>query len=151
MPDDRTYTADQVDAAVARLSEPGRLKHAEEVVTHEDKDQNNMGRNVFEQDKETRGEPRTTLSHDAIQSIASDAIKRGSLKEAVEDYAFKHGIENIDTLQQLFAGEPAQHEDCLDAAQHQCPEDYPVQVVEQAVRERVVYSDVTLFLWFERQ
>jgi len=34
VPDDRTYTADEVDAAVARLSEPGRLKHAEEVVTH---------------------------------------------------------------------------------------------------------------------
>ena len=34
MPDDRTYTADEVDAAVARLSEPGRLSHAEEVVTH---------------------------------------------------------------------------------------------------------------------
>ena len=34
MPDDRTYTADEVDAAVARLSEPGRLRHAEEVVTH---------------------------------------------------------------------------------------------------------------------
>jgi len=34
VPDDRTYTADEVDAAVARLSEPGRLSHAEEVVTH---------------------------------------------------------------------------------------------------------------------
>jgi hypothetical protein len=34
VPDDRTYTADEVDAAVARLSEPGRLKHAEEIVTH---------------------------------------------------------------------------------------------------------------------
>jgi len=34
VPDDRTYTADEVDAAVARLSEPGRLRHAEEVVTH---------------------------------------------------------------------------------------------------------------------
>ena len=34
MPDDRTYTAEEVDAAVARLSEPGRLRHAEEVVTH---------------------------------------------------------------------------------------------------------------------
>jgi hypothetical protein len=34
VPDDRTYTADEVDAAVARLSEPGRLAHAEEVVTH---------------------------------------------------------------------------------------------------------------------
>jgi hypothetical protein len=31
---DRTYTAEQVDAAVARLTEPGRLDHAQEVVTH---------------------------------------------------------------------------------------------------------------------
>jgi len=31
---DRTYTAEEVDAAVARLSEPDRLRHAEEVVTH---------------------------------------------------------------------------------------------------------------------
>jgi hypothetical protein len=29
-----TYTAEQVDAAVAALSEPGRLDHAQEVVTH---------------------------------------------------------------------------------------------------------------------
>ncbi len=71
----------------------------EEDVTHEDKDENEMGRNVFEQDRETRGDkPRTVLSHDAMQGIAADAVKRGSLKEAVEDYAFKHGIENIDTL-----------------------------------------------------
>ena len=57
------------------------------------------GRNVFEQDKEgNKGEPRHTLSHDAMSGIASDAVKRGSLKEAVLDYAFKHGIEDIDTL-----------------------------------------------------
>ena len=31
---DRTYTAEQVDAAVAALSEPERLGHAQEVVTH---------------------------------------------------------------------------------------------------------------------
>jgi hypothetical protein len=31
---ERSYTADEVDAAVARLSEPGRLDHAQEVVTH---------------------------------------------------------------------------------------------------------------------
>src|SRR5204863_3398145 len=30
----RTYTAEEVDVAVARLNEPGRLRHAEEVVTH---------------------------------------------------------------------------------------------------------------------
>jgi cell division protein ZapA (FtsZ GTPase activity inhibitor) len=31
---DRPYTAEEVDAAVARLQEPGRLTHAEQVVTH---------------------------------------------------------------------------------------------------------------------
>jgi hypothetical protein len=30
----RRYTAEEVDAAVARMSEPDRLEHAQEVVTH---------------------------------------------------------------------------------------------------------------------
>lgn len=34
MADAPSYTAEQVDAAVAALSEPGRLDHAQEVVTH---------------------------------------------------------------------------------------------------------------------
>jgi hypothetical protein len=71
-----------------------------EVITHEDKDENEMsGRNVFEQDRErATPRPRTTLSHDAMKGIAEDAKKIGSFKEAVEQYAFKHGIEDIDTL-----------------------------------------------------
>ena len=72
---------------------------SEEVVTHEEKDQDNMKRNVFENNGGgTSTEPRHTLSHDAMRGIAEDAVKRGSLKEAVEDYAFKHGIDNIDLL-----------------------------------------------------
>src|SRR4051812_20486547 len=75
----------------------------EEVITHEDKDENEMsGHNVFEtanRDASSKsGEPRHVLSHDAMKGIAADAVKRGSLKEAFEDYAFKHGIESIDTL-----------------------------------------------------
>jgi len=31
---DRSYTAEEVDAAVQALSDPERLKHAQEVVTH---------------------------------------------------------------------------------------------------------------------
>jgi HK97 family phage prohead protease len=70
-----------------------------EDITHKDKDENEMsGRNVFETAREDVKTPRTTLSHDAMRGIAADAVKRGSLKEAVEDYAFKHGIEDIDTL-----------------------------------------------------
>ncbi len=34
MPDRPTYTAEQVDAAVDALTEPGALDHAQEVVTH---------------------------------------------------------------------------------------------------------------------
>lgn len=34
MPDQETFTAEQVDAAMAALSEPDRLRHAEEVITH---------------------------------------------------------------------------------------------------------------------
>ncbi len=34
MPDDRTYTAAEVDAAVEAISDPERLKHAQEVVAH---------------------------------------------------------------------------------------------------------------------
>jgi HK97 family phage prohead protease len=72
---------------------------SEEVVNHEAKDDNEMsGRNVFEQERENAPKPRTTLSHDAMQGIAMDAVKRGSLKEAVDAYAFAHGIEDIDVL-----------------------------------------------------
>ena len=31
---ERRYTAEQVDAAVRSLSEPGRFRHAQEIVTH---------------------------------------------------------------------------------------------------------------------
>ncbi len=34
MPADRTYSADEVDAAVAVLTQPGRLDHAQDVITH---------------------------------------------------------------------------------------------------------------------
>lgn len=69
-----------------------------EEVAHNDKDENTMGRNVFEQERDTDKEIRHVLSHDAMKGIAEDAVKGGSFKEAVQDYAFKHGIDNIDTL-----------------------------------------------------
>jgi hypothetical protein len=56
-----------------------------------------MTRNVFEQNG-GKTEEKHVLTHDAIKGIVTDAHKVGSLKEAVEAYAFKHGIENIETL-----------------------------------------------------
>jgi hypothetical protein len=57
-----------------------------------------MTRNVFEQQSEGKKDEGHTLTHDAIKGIVEDARKVGSLKEAVEAYALKHGIENIDVL-----------------------------------------------------
>ncbi len=56
-----------------------------------------MTRNVFEQQSGGK-EQEHVLSHDALKGIVEDARKSGSLKEAFESYAFKHGIENIDVL-----------------------------------------------------
>jgi hypothetical protein len=53
-------------------------------------------RNVFEQNP---GVPdKHALSHEDVKGIVADAIRGGSLKEAVENYALKHGIENIELL-----------------------------------------------------
>jgi HK97 family phage prohead protease len=57
-----------------------------------------MTRNVFEQSGTKKEEERHVLTHDAIKGIVDDAHRMGSLKEAVEAYALKHGIENIDVL-----------------------------------------------------
>jgi HK97 family phage prohead protease len=53
--------------------------------------------NVFENKGGKEGSGHV-LTHDAMRGIFEDAEKRGSLKEAVEDYALKHGIEDIGAL-----------------------------------------------------
>ena len=59
-----------------------------------------MSRNVFEEQQEGKkdGPEKKTLSHDDMRGIAADAVRCGSLREAVESYALKHGIDNIDVL-----------------------------------------------------
>lgn len=54
-----------------------------------------MKHNVFEE-KEP-GEA-FTLSHEDVKGIVADATKNGSLKDAVENFALAHGIDNIDIL-----------------------------------------------------
>lgn len=65
----------------------------------DDKEGDKMSRNVFEKD----GDAKTghVLSHEDAQGIVADAVKRGSLREAVEAYAeehLEHGINDIETL-----------------------------------------------------
>lgn len=69
-------------------NDEGDLKHKE----------GSQDMNVFDQDKKDKEGESHTLTHDAIKGIVADAEKMGSLKEAVEAYALKHGIENIDIL-----------------------------------------------------
>jgi hypothetical protein len=54
-----------------------------------------MTRNVFEKGDKADS---PVLSHADIQGIVADATKIGSLKQAVENYALAHGINQIDTL-----------------------------------------------------
>lgn len=57
-------------------------------------------RNVFDQsdDPVDEGSKKNILSHSDVKGIVAEAVKFGSLREAVEHYAVKHGIEDIDTL-----------------------------------------------------
>ena len=72
-----------------------------EAVQHANTNQedNSMTHNVFDQAKKGQSEHQQVhLSHGDIQGIVASAVKNGSLKDAVEDYALQHGIENIDYL-----------------------------------------------------
>ncbi len=64
--------------------------------TNTDKEGSTMSRNVFEKD-ETEATP--VLSHSDIMGIVGSAEKnKSTLKEAVEEYALAHGINDIEAL-----------------------------------------------------
>lgn len=72
------------------------------VAQSDDKEGNEpVGRNVFDKTASNGGRavaPAHELTHDAIKGIFAAAHKGGSLREAVEEYALAHGIDNISTL-----------------------------------------------------
>ena len=57
---------------------------------------NEMKHNVFEDTEKEAGTP--ALSHDDMKGIIADATRSGSLKDAVENYALQHDIDNINVL-----------------------------------------------------
>lgn len=63
----------------------------------ENDEDDEMSHNIFEKGNDHTGNG-MALSHSEITSIVSDAERGGSLKDAVEDFALAHGIENIDVL-----------------------------------------------------
>lgn len=82
-----------LEAAAAEHSEnkdEGDLSHEEG---------NEKMTNVFEtHNKKGEGSETHELTHDAVKGIVANAVKMGSLKDAVEDYALQHGINDIDIL-----------------------------------------------------
>ena len=60
-----------------------------------DQEGNEIMHNVFES---TGKSEEYTLSHEDLTGIVADATRNGSLKDAVEEYALAHGIEDIDIL-----------------------------------------------------
>jgi hypothetical protein len=62
-----------------------------------DQEGSSMTRNVFEKDDKANSSS-PVLSHADIAGIVADATRNGSLKQAVENYALAHGINQIDTL-----------------------------------------------------
>lgn len=74
---------------------------AGDAVQHDNINQedNSMTHNVFDQAKKDQTDrPQVTLSHSDVEGIVASAVKGGSLKDAVQEYALAHGIENIDYL-----------------------------------------------------
>lgn len=68
------------------------------ISTETDEEGSKMKHNVFEdKDGDTKPE-RHVLSHDDMKEIVKDGERRGSLKEAVTEWALAHGINDIDTL-----------------------------------------------------
>lgn len=98
-----TLAAVEKKAAVApTLSESAEhsVKPAEGDLAHKE-GADAMSRNVFDQTDATKGgdsKKKNVLSHEDVKGIVADAMKGGSLKEAVEAYAIKHGITSIETL-----------------------------------------------------
>jgi hypothetical protein len=86
-----------LDAGKSTAGHSTMTKSTEDNAGHgeQTKEGSTMTRNVFEKGSEKVG---TVLSHDDMKMIVEDAAKSGSLKSAVEGYALKHGIEDIETL-----------------------------------------------------
>lgn len=75
--------------------------NADGVITHQE-GPTDMTRNVFEQNGAAAADGtqvnKHVLSHEDVKGIVADAMRLGSLREAVEGYALKHGINDIDIL-----------------------------------------------------
>jgi hypothetical protein len=93
--DSMAQSEDDTDAAAQSDDNEGAT------AAHEEGSTDMTRRNVFEQNDDAPENESHTLSHDDMEGIFAQALKLGSLKDAVTQYAGKHlqhGVENIDIL-----------------------------------------------------
>ena len=86
-----------VGEAIAATKDEETQSNTDNAEHGNDKEGSDMSRNVFE-DKEAGKPDLHILSHGDVEEIVTDAVKTGSLREAVDNYALSHGIDDIDTL-----------------------------------------------------
>ena len=104
-PEEKDVVHYMVGVALAEQGDEEEMAQSDDdtaILTHSDDNEEEgrrMSRNVFEeQSGGGNKEEEHVLTHDAIKGIVEDAQRGGSLKAAVEDYALKHGIDDIDVL-----------------------------------------------------
>lgn len=93
-----TLTDEQKDAVYALVGGIAKELNAPDEETKNDKSEGgneNMKHNVFDKTDENNGK---VLSHDAMNTIISDAKRYGSLKESFLAHAAEYGIDQIEYL-----------------------------------------------------
>jgi len=70
------------------------INNVDEEIVHQEGTE--MTQNVFE--TKASGKPEHTLTHSDLEGIFENAKRLGSVRDAVEAYSLKHGIEDIDVL-----------------------------------------------------
>ncbi len=95
---DEVTHSDETSKSDDDASETDEESKSELVHENNEEEGRRMSRNVFEEQAGGKKEEEHVLTHDALKGIVDEAKRGGSLKEAVEHYALKHGIDNIDVL-----------------------------------------------------
>jgi hypothetical protein len=88
-----------VEAAESSSAEHSDDNDEDESLDHKEGTED-MTRNVFQSAAagNVKEKVRKELSHDDVRGIVQDAMKNGSLRDTVEAYVLKHGIDDIETL-----------------------------------------------------
>lgn len=86
------------DAETDEAQQSDNNNDSEDDSLQHDQEENDMGRNVFDQNDVEDKKTGATLTHSQLQTIVEDAKRLGSFKESFLKHAGTFGIDNIDIL-----------------------------------------------------